>query len=301
MRKFLWWIAAILGLVGLSFFGNEQPGLGILFILFAAGIAAGIVYREGKETQEAQEQQEKELKEYIRRKLEHKAYWKKQDFPVAVSLKKGHYNSDGYWFENRPNYINSWDIRCEISNVSSRVINYIYLYVHPEDNLGSRLADTHCIKITGPLQPDADIAFDDKDKWWKLQVNDISIEKIVVEYSIGESQMNINKISVTALPGNGTASAWNAFEHYPDGTWGVKSVIHYNATSPASRLVIYAIPLSADGTKLAPAAELSTKQDWHSGQVMTVWWSGIWKGLPVARVRLEKIKIEYSNGTNLVV
>ena len=68
MRKFLWWIAAILGLVGLSFFGNEQPGLGILFILFAAGIAAGIVYREGKETQEAQEQQEKELKEYIRRK-----------------------------------------------------------------------------------------------------------------------------------------------------------------------------------------------------------------------------------------
>ena len=87
----------------------------------------------------------------------------------------------------------------------------------------------------------------------------------------------------------------------PDGTWDVKSVIKYQATKPSNRVLLYVVPIDVNGAELAPAAELSSRHSWKKGDTMTVWWSGVWKDQPVHTVKIQKYKLEHTDGTTQIV
>ena len=258
-------------------------------------------------------------KERVQAEKEAEEHFKSKGYPVTVALQKGS-GSETRWNEYKFDVTGSFDLRCVVKNISEKTINYVYLYVYAKDPIGTALTDARSLKLTGPLKPnESRTLIASGSSLLPLQrytaghvtvtagsgasntpVRSVEIQKIIVEYSDGETALLCDDLTVSVLPGNRPDAAWQPLVPTEDGSWCVKGRISYSGASPAKKMVVYATPLDANRSALASKTELSVTYDLASGQTLTCHWSGIWKGLPVAGLKIEAVSTELSSGQKKV-
>lgn len=290
MNKAWWWLVVMVGLIGLAFFGAEKVGLGLLFILCAIGIAAIIIRVQQKKDAEIQADEQR--------------LWD-QGFPVTYAFDLGHYTGAyeyEQWHAGYPDSAGGWDVSGGVKNISPYVINYISLYVYPVDRIGSRVAKTDCWKYTGPFEQGKMTLIRSEHNWYDLSVSSVELEKIVVDYRGGATQATTAPLSVFAQYGHRTSDkTWIKEKPGADRTWDIQAEVRYAETKPANKIVFYIVPLDSTGTALEAPAVLAYVGSFQKGQHSTVWWNNTWKDKPVARVKIQKFRIEFTDGTNRIV
>ena len=290
LTKLWWWFVAIMAFTGFLFFGSNMTGIGLLFILCAIAIAAITIGTQQKKNAKIHADEQRLWNEGI---------------PILYCFDLGHFTGAyeyEQWHAGFPDSAGGWDVYGSIKNISPYDINYVHLYVYPRDRIGTKVANTAPWTYTGPFKHGKTHTIRSQHNWYDLSVASVEVEKIVVDYNIAGTQVATSIASFFALHGHGTThETWIARTPATDGTWAMKSVVYYQAEKPSNRTVLYVVPLDANGNVLASTLELSSRSHKEKNDVMTLWWEGLWKGLPVAHVRIQKFKIEYTDGTNQVV
>ena len=282
--------------VGVALLGLVTENFGLMALGGIVGAIAFFVVLplmlHEKTKQEKQEAAESE-----------KQLWK-IGFPVTTYLHPGHFEG-AYeyeeWKEGYSDCAGGWDVRGGVKNISPYTINYIYLHVFPVDRIGNRVARTESWKYTGPFKPGELQLVRSEHHWYDLSVATVETEKIVVEYDNAGTQVTTALGSFFALHGHGSMDRWVPRQSAADGSWSLKSIIYYQADKPSDRVVLHVVPLDRNGNALAGAMQCSSRSHREKGNVMTVWWEDLWKGLPVAKVRVDKFTIEYTDGTKQTV
>lgn len=287
---------ATIACIGIALLGLATETFGLVVLGVIAGAIAFfvvlplMVHEKNKQEKHEAAEGEKQL-------------WK-MGVPVTTYLHPGHFEG-AYeyeeWKEGYSDCAGGWDVRGGVKNISPYTINYVYLHVFPVDRIGNRVAKTESWKYTGPFKPGELQLVRSEHHWYDLSVATVETEKIVVEYANAGTQVTTALGSFFALHGHGMDQTWVAKSPESDGSWSVKGIIYYQADKPSNRVVMYVVPLDRNGNALAGAMECSSLSPKAKGDVRTVWWNGLWKGLPVAKVRIDKFTIEYTDGTKQTV
>lgn len=294
MRKAWWWVVAVFGLGGLSLCGNKMTNLGVFFILCAIGVGAAIIIvgsiADRKQNEEVQADEQR--------------LWN-EGFPIIYSFDLGHFTG-AYeyekWHAGYPDSAGGWDVWGGVKNISPYVINYISLYVYPVDRIGSRVAKTDCWKYTGPFEQGKMTLIRSEHNWYDLSVASVEVEKIVVDYCGGATQVTTASLSVSAQHGHRTPDKiWIKERPASDRAWDIQAEVWYQETKPSNKIVFYIVPLDSTGTALDSPAILAYVGSFQNGHYSTVWWNTDWKNKPVAHVKIQKFRIEFTDGTNRIV
>ena len=294
MNKAWWWVVAIFGIGGLSCIGNEMTNLGVFFILCAIGVGAAIIIvgaianRKQNEETQADEQR-----------------LRSKGFPITYSFDLGHFTG-AYeyekWHAGYPDSAGGWDVWGGVKNISPYVINYINLYVYPVDRIGSRVAKTETWKYTGPFEQGQMKLIRSEHNWYDLSVDSVEAEKIVVDYHGGATQITTGVLSAFAQYGHRTADKiWIKERPSSEKTWDIQAEVWYESAKPANKIVFYIVPLNSTGVMIDSPSVLAYAGSFQKGHRSTVWWYAEWKSKPVASVKIQKFRIEFTDGTTQIV